>query len=85
MQHAVFFSSFKKPGLKTKNIIKINYLIIELIKMRLLIFLVSLQIWNNFSSINMLLHAELHFLIPGVTFDNQTRLKLKLDSIYFLN
>ena len=29
--------------------------------------------------------AELHCQIPGVTTPNQTRLWLKLDSIYFLN
>ena len=28
---------------------------------------------------------EFHFLIPGRTTTNQTRLKQKLDSIYFLN
>ena len=43
IQQAIFFSFLKKPGLKTKKIVNINYSIIVLIKMRLLIFLIFSQ------------------------------------------
>ena len=43
IQQALFFSFLKKPGLKTKKNINMNYLIIELIKLSLLIFLVFSQ------------------------------------------
>ena len=39
IQQALFFSFLEKPSLKTKKIIDVSYLIMVLIKMRLIIFL----------------------------------------------
>ena len=43
IQQALFFSFLKSSSLKNKNIMKINYLIMVLIKMSLLTFLVFSQ------------------------------------------
>ena len=45
IQQVLFFSFLKKPGLKAKKVINVNYLIIVLIKMRLLIFLVLVNMY----------------------------------------
>ena len=66
-----FFSLLKIPGLRNKKIINIKYLIIVLIKMRLLIFLILSQ-YGLTSKCGVLFHEiELHFLIPGVTITKQ--------------
>ena len=43
MLQAFFFLFLKRPGLKIKEIVNINFLIIVLMKIRLLIFLVFNQ------------------------------------------
>ena len=68
-----FFSFLKKPSLKTKEIISIDFLITVLIKMRLLIFLVLSQyglackcriisqIYNWMQTLHFLIFLALHF------------------------
>ena len=76
IQQALFFSSLKKPRLKDKKIINISYLVIMLIKIRLLIFLVLSRyglsykygITSKYQYI--WLDAKLHFLIPDMTIIN---------------
>ena len=61
-----------------KKIINVNYLIIALIKMRLLMFLLfsqyelafTLYFINTFSNINIQLHPKLDFLIPCIKIAN---------------